>query len=128
MDRQKFLEIMTLEAIAPSNAECGDKRPVWIQYLEKGEKLVGAIVASRFRAGVFSDLVAPGYRPPAFRGEGASRQARPGDWVVKSSEVYPAGSGEESYRAIVICVVEYDPIAEDDQRWSDCRVVVQSPS
>lgn len=70
----------------------------------------------------YSDAITPGYRPPVFRGEGLEMQGRQGDWVVRSSATHLATSDDGPYQAIVICVVEYDPIAEDDQRWSGCRV------
>ncbi len=119
-----------------------DERHTWIQYVadrayvdalpvavKKTMQLHDAfcsVVATRHRAGDCSDLIAPGYRPPVFRGEGFEIQGRPGDWVVRSSAAHPAASTDGLYQAIVICTVEYDPIAEADQQWSGW--LVQSPS
>ena len=72
-------------------------------------------------SGDYSKSIAPGYRPPVTRSEGREDYARRGDWVVRSSAMFPAASEDSPHRAIVVCTVEYDPIPESEQRWSRCR-------
>ena len=60
--------------------------------------------------------IAPGHRPPTFRGEGRSEtEFRKGDWVVVESHEFEPTMPHSPYRAIVICTVEYRPVS--DPQW-----------
>lgn len=70
-----------------------------------------------------ADLIAPGFRPPAFRGEGTEMQGRDGDWVVTDAHAYYPADGGGPYGAIVVCTVAYSPVPESSQAWSGVEAI-----
>jgi len=116
-------------------------KPVWIQYVVTWEhinsiprdvqreymQLGGCLSPLVYQSWDFSNdqsIIASGYRPPIFRGNGFEMEGRIGDWVVMNACTYSA-DGDGPYQAIVVCTVEYQPLPQHDQRWDSVNNIVE---
>jgi hypothetical protein len=104
-------------------------KPVWVQYVVTWEHInsiprhiqrdcmqlggcLSPLVYQSWDSSNDPSITSPGYRPPAFRGNGFEMEGRRGDWVVTESHEFEPSTPNSPYRAIVVCTVEYRPVSE----------------
>ena len=116
-------------------------KPVWIQYVVTWEHIssiprdvqrecmqlgrcLSPLVYQSWDSSNDQSIIAHGYRPPAFRGNGLDMEGRVGDWVVTDRHTYSADD-DGPYRSIVVCTVEYQPLPQCSQRWTAVNNIVE---